>query len=108
MNIKYILGAILTFPLLPLMYYQGKKIKNKVPRLPEAKGVNGLCSVSSEKTFRISHTMRELKVMVTMLVNDSWKKITEPSMITQPWKMDFHVQIRNVLVESARPFCRPE
>jgi len=53
MNIKYILGAILTFPLLPLMYYQGKKIKNKVPRLPEAKGVNGLCSVSSEKTFRI-------------------------------------------------------
>lgn len=52
--------------------------------------------------------MRELKVMVTILVKDSWKKITEPSMITQPWKMDFHVQIRKVLVESARPFWRPE
>ncbi len=53
MNIKYILGAILTFPLLPLMYFQGKKIKASVPRLPEAKGTNGLCSISSEKTLRM-------------------------------------------------------
>ena len=47
MNIKYILGAILTFPLLPLMYFQGKKIKASVPRLPEAKGIKGLSSFSS-------------------------------------------------------------
>ena len=53
MNIKYILGAILTFPLLPLMYFQGKKIKASVPRLPEAKGIKGLSSVSSKKTLRM-------------------------------------------------------
>lgn len=53
MNIKYILGAILTIPLLPLMYFQGKKIKASVPRLPEAEGVEGLSSVSSEKTLKM-------------------------------------------------------
>lgn len=53
MNIKYILWSIITIPLLPLMYLQGEKIKARVPRLPEAKGVNGFCSVSSKKTLRI-------------------------------------------------------
>ena len=53
MNIKYILGSILTFPLLPLMYFQGKKIKSNVPRLPEAKGIKGLSAVSSKKTLRM-------------------------------------------------------
>ena len=53
MNIKYILGSILTIPLLPLMYFQGKKIKNSVPRLPEAAGVKGFCSVSSKKRLRM-------------------------------------------------------
>lgn len=53
MNIKYILGSILTIPLLPLMYFQGKKIKASVPRLPEAEGDNGFCSVSSEKVLRM-------------------------------------------------------
>ena len=53
MNIKYILGSILTLPLLPLMYFQGKKIKVKVPRLPEAKGLEGLSAVSSKKTLQM-------------------------------------------------------
>jgi len=49
MNIKYILGLILTFPLLPLMYFQGKKIKATVPKIPEAKGIKGLSSVVPSK-----------------------------------------------------------
>ncbi|TSE09887.1 SGNH/GDSL hydrolase family protein [Aquimarina algiphila] len=53
MNIKYIFGSILAIPLLPLMYLQGKKIKTSVPKLPEAKGINGLSSASSEKTLRM-------------------------------------------------------
>lgn len=53
MNIKYILGSIITIPLLPLMYLQGRKIKATVPKLPEAQGVNGFCSVFSKKTIRM-------------------------------------------------------
>lgn len=53
MNIKYILGSILTIPLLPILYFQGKKIKASVPRLPEAKGIKGLSSVSSERVLRM-------------------------------------------------------
>ncbi len=53
MNTKYILGAIMAIPLLPLLYVQGKKIKGSVPRLPEAKGDTGSASVSSEKKIRM-------------------------------------------------------
>ncbi len=53
MNLKYSLGAIISFPLLPILYFQGKKIKANVPRLPEAKGRQGLCSVSSERTLKM-------------------------------------------------------
>lgn len=37
MNLKYLAGAIISIPLLPLMYYQGKKIRGSIPDLPEAK-----------------------------------------------------------------------
>lgn len=53
MNIKYILGSIVTIPLLPVMYLQGKKIKKTVPILPEAEGVQGLSLGSSKKTLRM-------------------------------------------------------
>ncbi|MFT5737881.1 MAG: lysophospholipase L1-like esterase [Maribacter sp.] len=53
MNVKYILGFLISFPLLPLLYIQGKKIKASVPRLPEATGNHGLNSVSSQRTLRI-------------------------------------------------------
>lgn len=49
MNIRYTIGSILYFPFLPLMYFQSKKIKNSVPKLPEAKGIEGL-SISSQST----------------------------------------------------------
>lgn len=63
------------------------------------------------------------KVMVTILVNDSWKNIIVPSIMTTPysqrkkireeniqigvltWKTDLKNQIRKVFTESDLPFC---
>ena len=45
-------------------------------------------------------------VIVTMLVNDSWKNIIVPSMITQPWKTDLKNQMRKVLTERDLPFYK--
>lgn len=42
MNIKYLFGAVVSLPLLPLMYLQGKRIRAKVPQLQEAEGADGL------------------------------------------------------------------
>ncbi|ADV50112.1 lipolytic protein G-D-S-L family [Cellulophaga algicola DSM 14237] len=53
MNLNYILGAIITIPLLPLLYFQGKKIKKNVPRLPEARGPKGITSIASKKVLRM-------------------------------------------------------
>lgn len=53
MNWKYSLGAIICIPLLPILYFQGKKIKATVPRLPEATGIQGLYSVSSKRTLKM-------------------------------------------------------
>jgi lysophospholipase L1-like esterase len=52
-TLKYFLGSIVTVPLLPLLYYQGKKIKASVPRLAEAQGVEGLVTIGSAKTIKI-------------------------------------------------------
>lgn len=41
MNFKYYLGVIVAIPLLPLMYFQGKNIRKKIPQLPEAKEPKG-------------------------------------------------------------------
>ena len=46
MNIRYLLGVIISFPLLPLMYYQGKHIRASVPELPEAEGIEGQCQAN--------------------------------------------------------------
>lgn len=43
MNLRYVSGAIVSIPLLPFMYYQGKQIRANVPKLPEAEGVQGRC-----------------------------------------------------------------
>ncbi|MEL7529799.1 MAG: SGNH/GDSL hydrolase family protein [Bacteroidota bacterium] len=56
MNLKYILGLILHLPLLPLMYLQGKKIKQTIPALPEAEGPMG--------TYRSSKTDKRLKMLL--------------------------------------------
>ncbi len=41
-TVKYVLGACLGWPLLPLMYYQGQQIRAQVPLLPEALGPQGI------------------------------------------------------------------
>ncbi len=53
MNLRYILGAMLTVPLLPVMYFHGKKIKATIPDLPAAAGEAGVSTTDSERHFRL-------------------------------------------------------
>ena len=53
MNTRYMLGAMLALPTLPWMYMQGKRIRAKVPKLPEATGTQGLISRNSNRTIRL-------------------------------------------------------
>ncbi|MFY9243587.1 MAG: SGNH/GDSL hydrolase family protein [Polaribacter sp.] len=53
MSLKYYLGCIISFPLLPIMYFQGKKIRQNVPKLPEAREPTGYLKTTSEKTLKI-------------------------------------------------------
>lgn len=46
-NLKYVFAGIVVTPLLPLMYVQGKKIRDSVPRLPEAEGPEGKAQAPS-------------------------------------------------------------
>ena len=48
--------------------------------------------------------IRAEKVMVTMLEKDSLKKMTVASMIKHPWKIDFQIHSKKVLVERDLPF----
>lgn len=41
MRIKYLLGVLISIPLLPFMFWQGMQIRKRVPRLPEAQGPEG-------------------------------------------------------------------
>ncbi len=40
-QIKYIFNTILSIPLFPILYYQGKRIRKTIPQLPEAKVPQG-------------------------------------------------------------------
>ena len=53
MTIRYIIGTLLSIPLLPLMYFHGKRIRKTVPRLPEAKGKEGIAKHHSKTVFRL-------------------------------------------------------
>jgi lysophospholipase L1-like esterase len=53
MNIRYILGSIMAIPILPIMYFQGKKIKRDIPTLPEANGIEGQANINANKTLKI-------------------------------------------------------
>ena len=52
-QLTYILGAISTIPLLPLMYLQGKQIRAKVPTLPEAIGNEGVTNPYKKFDFKL-------------------------------------------------------
>ena len=53
MSLKYYLGAIIALPLLPILYFQGKKIRKEVPKLPEAQNPTGYIKTNSENTLKI-------------------------------------------------------
>lgn len=53
MGLKYIFGCIISFPLLPILFAQGKKIIKETPRLPEAKIPKGYIKKDSKKTLKI-------------------------------------------------------
>ena len=52
-KVKYFLGAIISVPLLPFLYFQGKNIRKKVPKLPEAKEPKGFINGGFNKTLNI-------------------------------------------------------
>ena len=55
MKFRYYLGAFISIPLLPILYYQGIQIRKKVPKLPEATGTKGEClnEKSKQKSLHI-------------------------------------------------------
>ena len=53
MNLKYTFGSFISLPLLPLLYFQGKKIRKEVPKLPEAKEPKGFVNGNFDKTISI-------------------------------------------------------
>lgn len=52
-KIKYFFGAVISLPLLPIMYFQGKTIRKKVPSLPEAKEPSGFINGDFNKTLNV-------------------------------------------------------
>ncbi|MCL7763322.1 SGNH/GDSL hydrolase family protein [Polaribacter sp. Z014] len=52
-KLKYFLGAIISVPLLPFLYFQGKNIRKKVPKLPEAKEPKGIVNGNFNKTLNL-------------------------------------------------------
>ncbi|MEM6723088.1 MAG: SGNH/GDSL hydrolase family protein [Bacteroidota bacterium] len=54
MNLEYLSKAIITVPLLPVLYVQALNVRKKVPSLPEAEGPNGLVQQGSGTPFRLA------------------------------------------------------
>ncbi|MEM6805513.1 MAG: SGNH/GDSL hydrolase family protein, partial [Bacteroidota bacterium] len=52
-SIKYYLGAILSIPLLPILYIQSLFIRAKVPKLPEAEEEQGFFIKSPGPSLKI-------------------------------------------------------
>lgn len=50
-KLKYFFGVFISLPLLPILYFQGKKIKNEVPKLPEAKKPKGFVDGNFKDTI---------------------------------------------------------
>ena len=52
-KVKYILGSLISLPLLPLLYFQGKNIIKSVPKLPEAKEPIGFIDGNYKKDLNV-------------------------------------------------------
>ncbi len=53
MTIKYSIGAILSIPLLPFLYLQGRRVKQTIPDLPEAIEPTGDSGSKSDRCIKI-------------------------------------------------------
>ncbi len=52
-KLKYFLGLLISFPLLPFLYFQGKYIRKKVPVLPEALRPKGFVNGQFKSTLSL-------------------------------------------------------
>ena len=53
MKKNYFIHLLKTIPFLPIIYFQGKKIKKEINFLPEAKNPEGFVNVNADKNLRI-------------------------------------------------------
>lgn len=53
MRKNYFVHLLKSIPLLPIIYFQGKKIKKEIQLLPEAKDPEGLVKIDSDKTLKV-------------------------------------------------------
>ncbi|MEO1435835.1 MAG: SGNH/GDSL hydrolase family protein, partial [Bacteroidota bacterium] len=54
MNLEYLSKAVITVPLLPVLYIQALQVRKKVPSLPEAEGPEGFVQKGSGQPFRLA------------------------------------------------------
>ncbi len=52
MKFNYFLHLLKSIPLLPVIYFQGKKIKNKIRFLPEAKNPEGFVDINCDRNLK--------------------------------------------------------
>jgi lysophospholipase L1-like esterase len=52
-KLRYALGAVVAVPLLPILFLQGKQIRRRVPKLPEAKIPQGEVGDEDAPRFRV-------------------------------------------------------
>ena len=53
MKKNYFTHLLKSIPLLPIIYFQGKKVKKEIEFLPEAKDPEGFIEVNSDKTLKV-------------------------------------------------------
>ena len=55
MSLKYLSLTILSLPLLPILYFDAKRVRRKIPQLPEASDTEGFykSTVSSQKPLKL-------------------------------------------------------
>lgn len=53
MQKKYFIHLLKSIPLLPIIYFQGKKIKKEIEFLPEAKDPEGSIHIDSDQTLKV-------------------------------------------------------
>ncbi|MEH7444262.1 SGNH/GDSL hydrolase family protein [Bacillus sp. JJ1122] len=53
MRLRYMFGSVIIIPFLPFLYLQGKRVRARTPRLPEAEGNTGSVRLEGDREFRI-------------------------------------------------------